>query len=289
MVALLRETLAEFQRHKAQWLGAAIAYYALFAIAPLIIVVVEVAGIFLGRHQAALDRLYDYLSSTAGRSAAGGVRAIVTATFSQRRSGLLSQVLAWTLFVIGAAGLFGALQQALNTIWDVTPSKRTLRETLRTRLFSFLVVVAVAVLLVLSVLINSALTLDAMRLSHAFPAFPASLKAVDFVVSAGLVTVLFAVIYGLLPDCHVPRRDVWLGAAVSAGLFVLGQFVLGWYLGRVALSSGYGSFGGIVVFIVWVNYSAQIALFGAEFTHVYSKAAEPSLETVGDADSFKST
>lgn len=234
---------------------------------------VEIAGIFLGEHQRALAELYGYLSQTAGRSAANDIESIVTATFAQRRAGLFAQIFGWAVFIIGAVGLFGSLQDALNTMWDVAPAKHGLLRTLRDRLLSFAMVLAIAFLLLASVVLNSALTIAAAALAHALPALPALLKVADFVFSAGLITVLFATIYRVLPDCPIAWRDVWLGAAISALLFVLGQSLLGWYLGRAAVSSGYGAFGGIVIFLLWVNYSAQIMLFGAEFTHVYSKRA----------------
>ena len=129
VISLVKETFSEFSRHKAQWLAAAISYFTMFAIAPLIIVVVEIAGLFLGRHQAVLNQLYDYMSSTAGPSAAHGIQAIVTATFAQRKAGLLSQIIGWTVFILAAVGLFSSLQEALNTVWDVEPKKRTLLET----------------------------------------------------------------------------------------------------------------------------------------------------------------
>jgi membrane protein len=271
IIALARETLSEFGRHKAQWLAAAIAYYTLFAVAPLVIVVVEIVGLFLGRHQTALAQLYDYMSVTAGPSASQGIQSIVASTLAQRKAGLLSQTVGWIVFVVGAVGLFSSLQAALNTVWDVEPPKRGLLQTIEERLPSFGTVLAIAFLLLVSLGVNSLLTLAGTALAHVFPAFPSVLKAVDFAISFVLVTVLFALMYEFLPERHIAWRDVWLGAAVSAVLFVVGQSLLGWYLGRAAVSSGYGSFGGIVVFLIWVNYSAQIMLLGAEFTQVYAR------------------
>lgn len=271
IIALARETLSEFGRHKSQWLAAAIAYYTLFAVAPLIIVVVEIAGLFLGRHEAALAQLYEYMSATAGPSAAHGIQAVVTGTLAQRKEGFLSQTIGWIVFIVGAIGLFSSLQTALNAVWDVEPAKRGLLQAVKERLLSFGTVLAIAFLLLVSLGVNSLLTLAAVPLTHVFPAFPTLLKVLDFFISLALVTVLFALMYEFLPECRIAWRDVWLGAGVSAVLFVAGQFLLGWYLGRAGVSSGYGSFGGIVVFLIWVNYSAQIMLFGAEFTHVYAR------------------
>ena len=271
MIAILRETISEFARHKSGWLAAAIAYFTMFAVAPLIIVVVEIAGVFLGRHQDALNELYRYLRSTAGPAGADGIKAIVAATLSQRRTGTLAQIVSWAIFTFAAVGLFGSLQEALNTVWDVAAVKRPLAQTIKNRLVSFAAVLAVALLLMLSLGLNAALTIAASALAQIFPAFPTLLNTGQLVVSFVLVAVLFAFLFEYLPERRIAWRDVWLGAAVSAGLFVLGQSVLGWYLGRAAISSGYGAFGGIVVFLLWAYYSAQIFLFGAELTHVISR------------------
>ncbi|MBV8246121.1 MAG: YihY/virulence factor BrkB family protein [Candidatus Eremiobacteraeota bacterium] len=271
MIALVKETLAQYQRHKAQWLAAAIAYFTTFAIAPLIIVVVEILGFVLGQHRGTLAMLHAYLQQNAGRAAADGIDAIVAATFAQRRAGTIAQIVGWFVFVLGAVGLFSALQDALNTIWDVEAQKRTLWGNIRERASSFAVVVGIALLLLVSLLASTALTAAGPALRDVFPAFPAVAKIADFVISFVVVAVLFGIIYAYLPDCRISWRDVWVGAAISALLFVTGQSLLGWYLGHAAIANGYGAFGGLVVFMVWVNYSAQIVLFGAEFTHVYAR------------------
>jgi membrane protein len=271
IVPLAKATFADFQRHKAQWLAAAIAYFTIFAIAPLVIVVVEIAGLFLGRHQVVLNELYGYLSSTAGPAAAHGIQSIVTATFSQRKAGMTAQIIGWIVFVFAAIGLFTSLQEALNTVWDVTPEKKTIVETIKGRLLSFGMVLCVAFVLLVSLGLNSVMTVAAAAMAHVFPAFSSLMKLADFIVSFALITAVFAVLFEYLPECRVAWRDVWLGAAVSALLFVVGQFLLGWYLGRAGISSSYGAFGGMIVFLLWTFYSAQILLLGAEFTHVYAR------------------
>ncbi|HLY01669.1 MAG TPA: YihY/virulence factor BrkB family protein [Candidatus Cybelea sp.] len=270
-VPLAKETFSEFQQHKSQWIAAAIAYFTIFAIAPLIILTVEIVGFFLGHHQAVLNSLFGYVSTTAGPSAARGVEAIVSATFSHRKSGILSQIAGWTVFVVAAVGLFSSLQEALNTVWDVVPKKRTLLETIKDRLLSFATVLGIAFLLLVSLGVNSLLTIAGNSLMQVFPAFPALSKVLDFAVSLATITALFALLFEFLPECRIAWRHVWPGAALSAFFFVIGQFLLGWYLGRLGISSGYGSFGGLVAFLVWVYYSTQIVLLGAEFTHVYAR------------------
>lgn len=271
IIPLAKATLAEFQRHKSQWIAAAVAYFTIFAIAPLVIVVVEIAGLFLGRHQVVLNELYGYLSSTAGPSAAHDIQSIVSATFSQRKAGTIAQIVGWIVFLFAAIGLFTSLQEALNTVWDVTPAKKTILATIKGRLLSFGMVLCVAFVLLVSLGVNSAMTVGAAAMGHVFPAFPSLMKFADFIVSFAFITVVFALLFEYLPECRIAWRDVWLGAAVSALLFVVGQFLLGWYLGRAGINSSYGAFGGIVLFLLWTFYSAQILLLGAEFTHVYAR------------------
>jgi membrane protein len=269
--SLAKETFTEFKRHKSQWLAAAIAYFAMFAVAPLVIVVVEIGSLILGRHQALLDELYGHLASTAGPATAQVVQSIVTTTLAQQRTGLLAQIVGWAVFVAGAVGLFSSLQDALNTVWDVSARATSPLQSLKARLISFAVVFVIALLLLLSVGVTAALTAASAALAHLSPGLPTLTKVADFAASLAIVTLLFALLFEYLPECRIAWSDVWRGAIVSALLFVAGEFALGWYLGRVAISSGYGAFGGLVVFLVWVYYSAQIVLLGAEFTHVYAK------------------
>jgi len=274
IVSLAKQTLSEFQRHKCQWLAAAIAYFTLFAIAPLLILIVEIAGFFLGRHQVVLNQLYGYLSSTAGPTAAHGIQSVVTATFTHRRAGTVAQIVGWCALAFAAVGLFASLQNALNTVWDVAPEKKGFLETLKGRLLPFGMVLAVAFVLLVSLALNSTMTVADTATAHVSPLFPALLKVVDFGISFALIAAVFALLFEYLPECRIAWRDAWLGAAVSALLFVVGQFLLGWYLGRAAISSPYGAFGGIVVFLLWSYYSAQILLLGAEFTRVYARRLE---------------
>ncbi len=270
-VPVVKQTVGEYQRHQAQWLAAALAYFTTFAIAPLIIVMVEIAGIFLGNHHQARHEIFGYLSSSAGSGAGNAVRGIVDSTLHQRRSGTLAQIIGWIIFILAAIGFFAALQQALNTVWDVQPQKTGFMQTVRQRALSFAVVMGLALLLLISLLLNAVLTGAAHALVHIFPLFPTLIKIADFVVSFGIITLVFALLFRFLPDVRIDWSDVWLGAAITSLLFVIGQFLLGWYLGRAGISSTYGAFGSLVIFLLWVNYTAQIVLLGAEFTHVYAR------------------
>ena len=269
-VPVAKQSWAEFQRHNGQWLAAALAYFAAFAVAPLIIVLVEIAGLAIQDHQRVLNMIFDYLQRDAG-AGAGAVKQIVSATFNQPRKGILAEIIGWIVFIVAAVGLFAAVQFALNTVWDVAPKKMTLMDTIRQRGWSFVVMLGIALLLLVSMGVNAVLTMMSSYLTQVFPGFATLMKIADFAVSFGVLWGAFALLFEYLPECKIEWRDVWVGAAVTSFLFVVGQFLLGWYLGRAGVSSGYGAFGSLVVFLIWVNYSAQIMLFGAEVTQVYAK------------------
>jgi membrane protein len=271
LVDLAKQTFAEFSRHQGQWLAAGIAYFTMFAIAPLIIVTVEIAGFILGAHQALLHQLYGYLSRHAGQSAAHGIESIVSATFSQRRAGVIGEIIGWCVLVLAAVGLFSAVQQALDTLWDVAPQKRSLLQNLLSRLHSFAMMLAVALILLFSIGLNALATLALALGPSALASASFVVGIADFVISLVLLTAGFALCYKYLPDCRVAWRDVGIGATISAVLFLIGQRLLGWYLATAGISSTYGTFGGLFVFLLWVYYSSQILLIGAQFTQVYSK------------------
>lgn len=270
IVPLAKQSWADFQRHNGQWLAAALAYFAAFAIAPLIIVLVEIAGLVIHDHQRVLNLIFGYLQRDAG-AGAGAVKQIVAATFNEPRKGIVAEIIGWVVFIVAAVGLFGSVQFALNTVWDVAPKKTTLKEAIRQRAASFGVMLAIALLLLVSMGVNALLTMMSAYLTHVFPGFATLMKIADFAVSFAVLWGAFALLYEYLPECQIEWRDVWAGSAVTSFLFVVGQFLLGWYLGRAGVSSGYGAFGSLVVFLIWVNYSAQIVLFGAEVTQVYAQ------------------
>ncbi len=283
IVPVAKESWADFQRHNGQWLAAALAYFAAFAVAPLIIVLVEIAGLVIKDHQRVLNLIFGYLQRDAG-AGAGAVKQIVATTFNQPRKGIVAQIIGWIVFIVAAIGLFGAVQFALNAVWDVTPKKMTLKDTIRQRLSSFGVMIGIALLLLVSIGVNALLTIMATYFTHVFPGFATLVKIADFVVSFGVLWAAFALLYEYLPECRVEWRDVWVGGGVTSFLFVIGQFLLGWYLGRAGISSGYGAFGSLVVFLIWVNYSAQIVLFGAEVTQVYAKRYGSQSEATSTRD-----
>lgn len=267
---VFKQTWAEFRRHNAQWLAAALAYFAAFAVAPLIIVVVEIAGLLIGNHQHVLNMIFGYLHRDAG-AGAGAVKQIVASTFNEPRKGIVAEIVGWVVFIIAAVGLFSSVQFALNTIWDVVPEKIGIMEAIKQRAAGFGVMMAIALLLLVSMGVNALLTIASGYLTHVFTGFATILKIADFVVSFAVIWAAFAVLFEYLPECRIEWRDVWAGAGLTSFLFVIGQFLLGWYLGRAGISSGYGAFGSLVVFLIWANYSGQIMLFGAQLTRVYAQ------------------
>jgi membrane protein len=272
MPSMLKQTLRHFQRHKAQWLAAAIAYYMTFAIAPMIIVVVAVAGLVLGHHRVVLDEIYAYIGSAAGPASATAIQSIVHAAFTQMQSGALAKTIGWVIFLVATIGLFTVLQDALNIVWDVTPTKLSLADFLRSRALAVAGVVTIALLLTVSLAANSALTIAGKDMASISPSLPFVMKSLDFTISFLVIAGLLSLLYKFMPACRVEWRDVWLGSVLTSLLFVIGQFLLGWYLGRAAVSSPFGAFTSLIVFLLWTNYSAQIMLFGAEFTQVFAQA-----------------
>ena len=269
-IALARNTWSSYQRHNGQWLAAALAYFAAFAIAPLIIVVVEIAGFFLNSHHQALHAIYSAIPAAGGTA----VRQIVTATFSQPRKSVVTQIVGWIVFVVAAIGLFSALQFALNAAWDLQQQRRGFWTTVRERALSFCMMLVAALLLMLSVIGTTVLQAFSAELASHGAAVVELSKTADFLISLLVVWLLFTLLFEYLPDTRIAWRDVWVGAGITALLFVIGQSLLGWYLGRTAVASTYGAFGSLVIFLLWANYSSQIVLLGAEFTHVYAQWRE---------------
>ncbi len=272
VLAVMKESVANFQRHRDVWLAAAIAYFTIFAVAPLIIVVVGIAGLLLGERQTVLTEIHTYLQTSAGKAAADGVWVIVSTASSHPRESTIAQAIGWFLFIVAAIGLFGSLQEALNVVWEVEPSKRGFAGAIRGRLLAFGLVLAIAFLLLVALGANAIIAGFSKELTSLSPLVPTFAELLDFLFSYVAITGLIGLMYRFLPEGQVEWRDVWPGAAATSFLFVAGQSLLGWYVGRAGIASAYGAFGSLIAFMVWVNYSAQILLLGAEFTHARAGA-----------------
>ena len=279
--ALIKETAANFGADDAMTHAAAIAYSAVFAIVPLLIVGIGIAGqalvIARGGHQHRLveDQLIAKLGSAVGASTAQSVRDMVDASFASHQGSTIAQIVGWITFAIGASGLFLALQNALNRVWHAAPPAGLVL-TIRNRLISFLMLAVVGSLILATIALNIAVAYVWGRLVAAVP-FPGSaivLTVVNAVVLVAILAVLFAILFKVMPDVDVAWKDVRLGAVVSALLFVIGEAIVAVYIQRAGVKNGYGAAGSLVVLLVWVYYSATLLLFGAEFTRTY--AAPPA-------------
>ncbi|HEY1015255.1 MAG TPA: YihY/virulence factor BrkB family protein [Herpetosiphonaceae bacterium] len=267
---LLKQTGKEWSEDKVPRLGAALAYYTVFSIAPLLIIAIGIAGLVLDR-EAATGQIQAQLDGLLGVDAAKAIQEMIQGA-SKPSSGILATVIGLATLLFGASGVFGQLQDSLNTIWEVAPKPgRGILGTLKDRFLSFTMVLGVGFMLLVSLVISAALAGIGKYFENlGIPTF--LFEAINFAVSFGVITLLFAAIYKVLPDVKIQWRDVWIGAAVTALLFTIGKFLIGLYLGRSSVASSYGAVGSLAILLLWVYYSAQILFFGAEFTQVYANA-----------------
>jgi membrane protein len=270
---LFKQAFIEFGEDKAQRLGAALAYYTIFSIAPLLLIAIAIAGMVFGR-EAAQGEIFAQLRSVLGPAAAETVQEMVQGA-AKPKSGTIITVVGIATLLFGAAGVFGQLKDALNTIWNVEPEPQSgIMALIKDRFLSFAMVLGTGFLLLVSLVFDSVIAAAGHFLGDRLPGGEVLWQGVQLVVSLGMVTVLFAMIFRFLPDVHPQWGDVWLGAAFTALLFVIGKFALGLYLGKSAIGSSYGAAGSLVVLLLWVYYSAQILFFGAEITQVYARRGE---------------
>jgi membrane protein len=268
--SLLGETFFEWTEDRAPRLGAALAYYTVFALAPGLLVITALAALLLGE-DAAQAQIIDQVRELVGFS---GAQAVQAAIESARNTGasLAATTFGAVTLLFALWGVFGELQDALNTIWGVTTKPgRGVIGAIKTRFWSVTMVVGIGFLLLVSLAVSAWLAALGKFFSGWLPLPAGVLEAGNAVLSFVVITCMFAMIYKLLPDVKVAWRNVWTGAAVTALLFTLGKSLIGLYLGRSAVASVYGAAGSLVVILLWVYYSAQIVFFGAEFTKVYSR------------------
>jgi membrane protein len=267
---LLKVAGASWSNDYAPSMGAALSYYTLFSIAPLLLIVIAVAGLVFG-DAAARGAIFAELQGLIGDEGAKGVEQMLQAA-DKPKEGVISTVVGVIVLIIGATTVFGELQNALDRIWRAPAREKVSGwwRLLRTRLLSFGMVLGIAFLLMVSLVLSA--MLSALGKLWAFEGWEMLAHALDILVSFGLTTVLFAAIYKFIPRVEVGWHDVWIGAAVTAVLFAIGKFLIGLYLGKSAVASSFGAAGSLAVLMVWVYYSAQIFLYGAEFTWVYANA-----------------
>ena len=267
---LTSETAIEWKEDGASRLAAALAYYTIFSLAPLLIIVIAVAGFFFGETQAR-GEIFHQMQTLMGPSGADYLKTLLDKSWDPS-SGLIATVIGFIMLLVGATGAFAQLQDALNLIWDAEPRKgNTIWLILRQRLLSFSLVLTIGFLMMVSLVLSAALSAASKYLFYMVPDYFPLINLLNWFVSFVVTTGLFAAIYKILPDAQVRWKNVWLGAAVASLLFSIGRYFIGLYLGQGSFGSVYGAAGSFVVILLWVYYSAQILFFGAEFTWVCAR------------------
>jgi membrane protein len=253
--------------------SAALAFYTVSSLAPLLLVVVTVAGAIFGE-DAVRGCLVRQFEGLMGRDQAGLVQTVLQKA-ERDPTGGPAAIAGAVLLIVSATAVFAQLQSSLNRIWEVEPKPgHFVKDFLRKRLLSFAILVAIGFLLLVSLVLSAGLEAVQSRVAGYFATQAAWLGWVGGLVSFLLFTLLFALIFRVLPDRHIPWRDVWLGAVVTALLFVVGKWAIGVYLGSAAITSTYGAAGSVIVLLLWVYYASFIVLLGAEFTRAYSQRVQ---------------
>jgi len=279
---VVKQTVHEWSDDNAPRLGAALAYYTIFSIAPLLLIVVAIAGLWFGR-AAAQQQIMDQVSGLVGENGGKTIQSMLEAA-NKPHAGIIASVIGVVTLLFGATGVFLQLQDALNTIWEVKPKPgQGIKGFIRHRILSLAMVFGIGFLLLVSLVVSAGLAAAGKWMEGAMPGGEEVWHAINFIVSIAVVGVLFALMFKYLPDVKVAWKDVWLGALITAVLFTAGKFALGLYLGRSSVSSAYGAAGSLVVVLLWVYYSAQILFFGAEFTQVYANRFGRKLEPTENA------
>lgn len=268
--ALLREAVSRWVDDQAPSMGAALAFYTLFSIAPLLLIAVSVAGLVFGE-QTAREAIFDQLTTLIGPSSTQTLHAVLSG-LDRPFSGIVGAVAGVGTLLIGATTVFAELQTALDRIWRAPPRRGSgLVQLLRTRLLSLGMVLGIGFLLLVSLIVSAVLAALGQWWAPRFGDWVWAAALVNLALSFGIVTLLFAMIYKWMPSVPVAWRDVWIGAAMTAALFTIGKFIIGQYIGRSGVASAFGAAASVIAFLLWLYYSAQIFLLGAEFTHAYAQ------------------
>jgi membrane protein len=266
---LITQTIDEWQKDEAPRMGASLAYYALFSLAPLLVIVIAIVGfVYEGDTIGEIQR---QVQSLVGADAAKTIAAAIhnAGTFGH---GIIAAVVSFVVLSFGATGVFSELHTAMNKIWKVRRREYGfVLGVLRDKFASFTMVLGIAFLLLVSMIVSAVLSALTAYFSYLVPGANFLWHIADLIVSFGVVTLLFALLFRFVPDERVTWRDVWIGAVATALLFDIGKFLIGFYIGKTSVGSMFGAAGSVVVILAWVYYSSQLVFLGAEFTHVYAK------------------
>jgi membrane protein len=266
---LLRKTVSEALEDNIQRMSAALAYYTIFSLAPLLIIAIAVAGLVFGE-DAARGQILGELRQLIGPDSAKAVQSMIIAAHNPVHS-VLATLIGGATLLLGATGAFSEVYDALNNIWGAPKNRGSSAWTLiRARLLSFELILIVGFLLLVSLVVSATLSGIVKYADSFLPIPPAVLQMVDILFSVVVITVLFAMIFKMLPESDVDWGDVWIGAALTALLFTIGKFLIGFIIGKSVSASSYGAAGSLVIVVAWIYYSALILYFGAEFTQVYA-------------------
>lgn len=249
--------------------GAAIAYYTIVSIAPVLVIVIAIAGLVFGA-DAARGAIVDQISGLMGKQGAEAIQSMIQGA-SNRKSGIIATIVGLVTLLVTASGVFGEMQSALNAIWKAEPPPGAVGRLVRARLASLGLVAALGFLLMVSLVISTALSALDGFLHNLLPGIETVMKVLSFLISYALISALFAAIYKVLPDKRIEWQDVIVGALATGALFTIGKFGISAYIGSSAIASSYGAAGALIVILVWIYYSSQIFLFGAEFTRAFAE------------------
>ena len=268
---MLKESFQEWKDDDALSLGAALAYYTIFSLAPMLLIAISVAGLVFGR-EAAQGELVGQMRGLVGQQGAEAIQTMVANAGKQGSGGVLGTILGIVTILFGATGVFAQLQSSLNKIWNVEAKPgQGIWSFLRNRILSFGMVLGIGFLLLVSLAVSAAVAALDTYVTGLFPAAEVVIGIVTAVFGLAVITVLFAMIFRYLPDVKIAWKDVWTGAAVTSVLFLIGKVLIGLYLGNSTVASTYGAAGSLVILLLWIYYSTQILFFGAEITQVYAR------------------
>lgn len=266
---LIKETVSGFIADDALSHGAAMAFYAATSMAPVLLIVIAIAGLVFG-HDAAQNAVTVQLTGLLGQQSAEMLQTAINSA-SNKSAGIFATIIGVVMLLITASGVFGEMQASLNVIWKAELEGSTVLRLVRARAASLGLVAALGFLLMVSLVFSAAISAFGHIVDAYLPFGKFILMTLNFIISFALISLLFAAIYKVLPDRELGWRDVWVGAIVTAALFTIGKSLIGWYIGSSAVASSYGAAGALSVVLFWVYYSSQIFLLGAEFTHAYSR------------------
>lgn len=267
---LIKRTASRWNEINAPRLGAALSFYTMLSMAPLLVVCIGIAGAIFGQ-EAAQDRIAWQIQNVVGYEGGQAIQGLLKHA-DKPAAGVLAAVIGFVMLLFGASGVFGELRDALNLVWGVKFSGGSgLMGMVKYRFASFGMVLGIGFLLLVSLIFSAAIAAAGKFFSGYLPVSEGVLHLANLVFTFVSITVLFALLYKVVPDIHIEWQDVWIGAAVTSILFSVGKFLIGLYLGKASVGSAYGAAGSLVIFMVWAYYSAQIFFLGAEFTHVFAE------------------